>query len=86
MDRTFFFVVRTTAVLLFTTISRDIISEPKGYPDLVELRIVDMYTACTHPVVKDIILKQFQQPQSVLHVIEVTVAFEMVSIAQMCGA
>ena len=42
------------------------LSQPEGFPNLAELRMVDIYTACTHPVVKDIILRQFQQPQSVL--------------------
>ena len=53
------------------------ISQPKGYPNLAEFRMVDMYTACTHPLVKDTILKQFQQPQSALRVIVATIAFGM---------
>ena len=53
------------------------LSHPEGYPNLAELRMVDMYTAYTHPVVKDIILRQFQQPQSVLRVIVATIAFGM---------
>ena len=39
------------------------LSHPEGYPNLAELRMVDMYTTCTHSVVKDIILRQFQQPE-----------------------
>ena len=59
-----------------SSLGRDI-SEPKGYPNLAKLRVVDLYTACTHSAVKDIILKQFQQPQSVLGVIVATIAFGM---------
>ena len=53
------------------------ISEPEGYPNHAELRIVDMFTACTHPTVKNTILRQFQQPDSSLRVIVATVAFGM---------
>lgn len=53
------------------------ISEPKGFPHHAELRIVDMFTACTHTSVKDVILKQFQQPDSALCVIIATIAFGM---------
>ena len=53
------------------------ISEPEGYPNHAELRIVDMFTACTHPTVKNMILRQFQQPDSSLRVIVATVAFGM---------
>ena len=35
------------------------ISEPKGFPHHAELRIVDMFTACTHMSVKDVILHSF---------------------------
>ena len=53
------------------------ISEPKGFPHHAELRIVDMFTACTHTSVKDVILKQFQRPDSTLRVIIATIAFGM---------
>ena len=53
------------------------ISVPKGFPHYAELRIVDMFTACTHMSVKDVILKQFQQPDSTLRVIIATIAFDM---------
>ena len=53
------------------------ISEPEGFPNLTELRIVDMFTACTHPTVKNIISKQFQQPYNLLCVTVATVAFGM---------
>ena len=53
------------------------ISEPEGYPNHAELRIVDMFTACTHPTVKNTILRQFQKPDSSLRVIVATAAFGM---------
>lgn len=53
------------------------LSEPEGYIGHAELRIVDMFTACTHPTVKNIILRQFQQPDSTLRVLVATVAFGM---------
>ena len=49
----------------------------EGYPNHAELRIVDIFTVCTHPTVKNIILRQFQQPNSSLRVIVATVAFGM---------
>ena len=33
--------------------------QPIGAPDLAELRLVDMFTACTHPPVKEKILSNF---------------------------
>ena len=42
------------------------ISEPEGYPNHAELQIMDVFTACTHPTVKNMILRQFQQPDSSL--------------------
>ena len=52
-------------------------SEPEGYTDHAEVRIVDMFTACTHPTVKNIILRQFQQPNSALRILIATIAFGM---------
>ena len=53
------------------------ITEPKGYVNHCELRIVDMFTACTHPHVKEIILKQFRNPSSCLRIMIATIAFGM---------
>ena len=47
-------------------------SEPQGYLNYCELRLVDMFT--THPDVKNILLKQFRNPITCLHVV---IAFEM---------
>ena len=53
------------------------ISEPKGFAHHAELRLVDMFTACTHPSVKDVVIKQFQKPTSALRVVIATIAFGM---------
>ena len=52
------------------------ISEPKGFPNHPELRIVDMFTSCTHAAVKKV-LAQFTRQDSCLRVIIATVAFGM---------
>ena len=54
--------------------------EQEGYTEYAEVRIVDMFTACTHPSVKNIILKQFQQPGSALRVLVETIAFSIGSL------
>ena len=33
--------------------------EPVGAPDLVEERLFDIYTACTHPALKPLIVSEF---------------------------
>ena len=40
-------------------------------------RLVDMFTACTRPAVKEKILKSFCELGSILHVVVATVAFGM---------
>ena len=52
-------------------------SEPRGYVNFPSLRLVDMYTACTHPDVKDTLLTQFQSSDSCLRVVVATIAFGM---------
>ena len=47
-------------------------SEPQGYLNYCELRLINMFT--THPDVKNILLKQFRNPITCLHVV---IAFEM---------
>lgn len=51
-------------------------TEPKGSPNYVKYRVVDMYTHCTHQSVKKKILEQFTSP-STLRVIIATIAFGM---------
>ena len=52
-------------------------TEPVGAPDMSEFRLVDMFTACTHPKVKDSILKSFCVPTSNLRIVIATIAFGM---------
>ena len=51
-------------------------TEPKGSPNTVTNRVVDMFTHCTHPTVKTQILKLFTS-QSPLRIIIATIAFGM---------
>lgn len=53
------------------------ITEPIGARDLARFRIVDMFTACTTPNVKDAILKSLCKPDGILRVVVATVAFGM---------
>ncbi len=52
-------------------------TDPVGAPDLARFRLVDMFTACTHPPVKDSILQSYCNPSSCLRVVIATVAFGM---------
>ena len=52
-------------------------TEPIGAPDSATFRMQDMFTACTHPDVKDAILKSFIDPDSQLRIVIATIAFGM---------
>jgi len=52
-------------------------TDPIGYPDVSQFRLIDMFTACTTPDVKDCIVKSFVQSNGRLRVIVATVAFGM---------
>lgn len=52
-------------------------TEPPGYPDVACFRILDMFTSCTHPEVKDSILESFRDPSSTLRLVIATIAFGM---------
>ncbi len=54
-------------------------SDPQGYECFPQYRMVDMFTACTHTGVKDVILALYQDPNSCLRVVIATihVAFGM---------
>ena len=52
-------------------------TEPVGAPDVAKFKIVDMFSACTHPRVKDSILQSFVSSDSYLRVVIATVAFGM---------
>jgi len=52
--------------------------EPIGIcQDLVQFRLVDMFTACTHPTVKEAILQALPDSNSTLRIIVATIAFGM---------
>ena len=55
----------------------DEMREPVGASDRSPFRLVDMFTACTHPEVKSDILQQFCIPDSKLRVVIATIAFGM---------
>lgn len=52
-------------------------TEPVGAPDLAQLRLVEMFNACTLPAVKNSIIEQFTKPDSCLRVVVATIAFGM---------
>ena len=52
-------------------------TEPVGAPDLARFRLVDMFSACTHPNVKESIVSAFSIPHSTLRVVVATIAFGM---------
>ena len=54
---------------------RNYVTEPKGSPNYVVYRVVDMYTHSTHPSVKAKILKQFTSPSSLCVIIATIVSF-----------
>ena len=51
--------------------------EPVGAPDLAKYRLVDMFTACTTPKVKECIIRSFTDYTSPLRVVIATVTFGM---------
>ena len=51
--------------------------DPIGYPDVSQFRLIDMFTACTTPDVKESIVKSFTQLDGKLRIIIATVAFGM---------
>ena len=67
----------TTVYFYFKNCLGKDISEPPGFFNHPELRLVDMFTACTHPEVKNVILKQFHLQDSSLRIIVATIAFGM---------
>ena len=52
-------------------------TEPIGAPDRARYRVIDMFTACTHPDVKRQILEMFCDTHSRLRVIVAMIAFGM---------
>ncbi len=52
-------------------------TQPVGAPDMARFRLVDKFSACTHPQVKADILKAFCTPNSQLMIVIATVTFGM---------
>ena len=50
---------------------------PVGAPNLVKYRLFDMFTACTHPTVKEGIVSAFTNTNSPLRIVVATIAFGM---------
>ena len=50
---------------------------PMGAPNLVKYRLFDMFTACTHPSVKEGIVSAFTNINSPLRIVIATIAFGM---------
>lgn len=63
--------------LMFKFFLREEFTQPKGYPDLPQFRLVDMFMSGTHPSVKESITSLIQSPTSNLRVLICTVAFGM---------
>ena len=51
--------------------------DPVGAPNMVKYRLIDMFTACIHPDVKNSILASFTTAQSTLRIVVATIAFGM---------
>ena len=67
MQRTLIFCKQETCAqlyLLFKSYLREEFTEPRGYPDLPQFRLVDMFMSGTHPSVKESITTLIQSPTS----------------------
>jgi len=67
----------STIYLYLKACLKDEMTEPIGAKDLAVFRLVDMFTACTTPTVKDSILHSFCKSGGTLRVVIATVAFGM---------
>ena len=52
-------------------------TEPQGYPNLLQYRMITMYTGASTVSMKKIVMSLFMQPNSVLRVLIATSAFSM---------
>ena len=52
-------------------------TEPAGAPNMVKYRLVDMFTKCTEPNIKEDIISEFSKPDGTLRIIIATIAFGM---------
>ena len=62
---------------LFQSILGANFTEPSGAPDLVKYRLVDMYTRCTEPSIKEEIVTEFAKEDGRLRIVLGTIAFGM---------
>ena len=62
---------------LFQSILGANFTEPSGAPDLVKYRLVDMYTKCTEPSIKEEMVTEFAKEDGRLRIILGTIAFAM---------
>ena len=80
MDRTLVYCqqqeVCARLYLLFRMHLARMFTEPVGYPDLPQFRLVDMFTSGTHATIKERISVLFTTPSN-LHILIATVAFGM---------
>ena len=53
------------------------LTEPPGYPDLSEFRIVEMYTRVSKPEKRESIIKSFSTPNGTLKLVIATISFGM---------
>lgn len=63
--------------LYFKYVLKGEIREPVNSKDLAVFRLIDMFTACTRPAVKENILKSFCEPDGTLRIVVATIAFGM---------
>lgn len=52
-------------------------TEPRGYPNFLEFRLVSMYTRASKTAVKELIMSMFRDTNSKLRVLIATTAFSM---------
>ena len=63
--------------LFFKDSLKEEITDPVGYPNISQFRLVDMFTACNTSGIKNSILRSFTNPNGRLRIIIATVAFGM---------
>ena len=62
---------------LFQQYLNESFTDPPGAPNLVKYRLVDMYTKCTEPVIKEEIVSCFSNPNGKLCIVVAKIAFGM---------
>lgn len=81
MDRTIIFCKQQETYarlyLMFRMRLNKEFTNPAGYPDVPQFRLVDMFTSGTHSSVKESITAAFSSPSSNLRVLIATIAFGM---------